>query len=273
MGSRTPKLIFVGYTNIDINITPSSTTTLPGGGAYFGAVAASKILQPVGLVTRIGHDYDAKFLLSRVLSDGVNIIPDKLTARSIQTYHSDTDLTDRDIKLDWGVAPDIHPSDFPVEWLKTAELIHISTMPPAQQVKFISFLRKNAPQAKISIDTDHYFFKNPELLEQIKYNFSQVDMAFANRHEYVQLKEVVDQLPEAIVKYDKDGADYLQKGKKQFHISTVSANVKDATGAGDILAGTYLGLVTAGKTPEEALEAAVHVATESVKEVGVSHLF
>jgi len=76
------KLVIIGYTNIDINVTPSSTTTLPGGGAYFAAIAASRVINSVGLVTRIGKDYDPTFLLSRVLPDGVHISKDKVNARS-----------------------------------------------------------------------------------------------------------------------------------------------------------------------------------------------
>ncbi len=268
-----PQLVVIGYTNIDINITPLSKTVLPGGGAYFAAIAASRIIKPVGLVTRIGKDYEAEFLLSRVIPDGVKIIPEKLTARSTQIYHSEKDLTDRDIQLEWGVAPDINPQDFPREWLEKAEIVHISTMPPAQQTEFIRFLRKHAPQTKISLDTDHFFFEDKNLFEQIKENFSKVDIAFANRHEYLALKETIDQLPEAIVKFDKDGADYLQHGKKIFHIPTQAVEVKDATGAGDMLAGTYLALIIKSESKEKALKLAVEVATESVKEVGVKHIF
>ncbi|MEO8581817.1 MAG: carbohydrate kinase family protein [Patescibacteria group bacterium] len=270
---NSPTLIFVGYTNIDINITLSSRSVLPGGGAYFAAIAASRILPSIGLVTRIGNDYDSSFLLSRVLPDGVHVIAEKLTAKSIQTYHSDEDLTDRDISLEWGVAPDVNPNDFPKKWLKTVKHIHISTMPPHQQEKFISFLRTEAPQAKISLDTDHFFFHDQNLLKKIKENFSKIDLAFANRHEYKALKEVIDTLPEAIVKFDEDGADYMKKGKRIFHVSTPVTQVKDATGAGDLLAGTYLGLIMKGRTQKVALQKAVELATASVKEVGVAHLF
>lgn len=268
-----PKLVVVGFTNIDINITPSSKTILPGGGSYFASIAASRVTEPVGLVTRIGKDYDPTFLYSRVLKDGINLIHNKPTPRSTQIYHSETDLTDRDMELEWGVGPDINPEDFPKEWLANIEFVHISTMPPKQQAAFITFLRAKAPQAKISIDTDHFYFEDKELLAQIKENFSRADLAFANRHEYTALKEIIDQLPEAIVKFDKDGAQFMKKGKKDFEVTTQEAEVLDATGAGDVLAGTYVGLIMSGKSEHEALEEAVKVATESVKKVGVEHLF
>jgi len=141
-----------------------------------------------------------------------------------------------------GVNPDIHPRDFPKHWLRSVQFVHISTMSPHQQAEFISFIRQEAPQAKISLDTDHYFFDRPKLIEEIKQNFSQVDIAFANRHEYTLLKDTIHSLPKAVVKFDKEGARYLENGKEFFRLPAPKSEVIDATGAGDMLAGTYVSL-------------------------------
>lgn len=271
--ANTPKLVFVGYTNIDINITPMGITTLPGGGAYFAAIAASLFTQPIGLVTRIGRDFESTFLLSRVLAEGVTIVPDKPNGRSTQTYHSPDDPTDRMIDIEMGVNPDLKPADFPLTWLQSVEIVHVATMSPLQQAAFITFLRAQAPQVKISLDTDYCFFDDSDMLAQLKKNFAQVDIAFVNRREYVVLRDVVDTLPEAIVKYDKDGAVYLRKGRKISQVAAEPVVVQDATGAGDVLAGMYLAHMVMGQTAQMALGRGVAIATEAVQEVGVSHLF
>ncbi len=268
-----PKLIFIGYTNIDINITPKGQTTLPGGAAYFAAIAASRILQPIGLVTRIGTDFDPKFLLTRVLAEGVHIISDKPTARSTQIYHSITDLTNRDITLDWGVAPDLNPLDIPNHWLKTAEIIHIATMPPLQQKKFLDYVKIHAPQVKISIDTDIFLLKNPSSKKKVEYNFKQANIVFANRKEYESLKITIDQVPEAIIKLDQEGAYLLQYGKIVMSVPAQNVEPIDPTGAGDIFAGTFLACRLQGKTDRQCLEQAVESATYSITKPGVMHLF
>lgn len=269
-----PKLVVVGYTNIDINITPSGKTILPGGSAYFTAIAASRIMQPIGLVSRIGYDFDPTFLLSRVLAEGIRRVPHKKTATSIQTYTSESDYTQRDIKLIWGVAPSLCPQDMPIPWLSSAEWIHIATMPPIQQKKFISFFTHAAPHAILSLDTDVFLLKKDDATKTaVEENIKRVHFVFVNRKEYAIIKSTVNQCADAIVKCDQEGAYYLHSGKKRFHIPTHRIVVKDATGAGDILAGTFLACHLTGQPLNKSLRQATEIATQSVTEVGVRHLF
>lgn len=268
-----PELIFIGHTNIDINITPHSKTVLPGGAAYFGALAASRILQPIGLVTRIGNDFDATFLLKHVLPEGVHKIPDKQSTTSTNTYFSETDLTDRDMKLTIGVSADIVPEDFPREWLRHAKYIHISTMPPLQQYLFIPFLREHAPQAKLTIDTDIYLLKDEAIIKLVEKNLSLADIVFANRVEYKILKETIENGHEAIVKLDEEGALYMKDKKTIADAKAKKVNPIDVTGAGDIFAGTFLAYRTKGESIEKSLQEATNAATESVTKEGINHLF
>ncbi len=268
-----PQLVFVGFTNIDVNVTPEGTTVLPGGGAYFAAIAASRYVKPIGLVTRIGTDYDSTFLLTRVLPQGVHVVAGKPTARSTQVYHSLTDLTDRSISLEWGVAPDINPSDIPSEWIPSIKHVHISTMPPLQQRAFITYIRSHLPKTKISLDSDSFFFVDPAKKAQIGKNYAAADLVFVNRHEYAGMKELLHTLPRVIVKQDKEGAFYLEHGKRRFETKAPMVEVKDATGAGDIFAGTFLAEQILGKNIPESLTIATQVASLSVTEQGVRHLF
>jgi sugar/nucleoside kinase (ribokinase family) len=270
---KQPELIVIGYTNIDVNITPSTRTILPGGAAYFVSIAASLATQPVGLVTRIGLDFDTSFLMTRVLRDGIHIITDKKTARSTQTYHSDSDLTQRDISLEWGVAPDICTDDIPATWLSSAKHIHIGTMPPKQQQPFLLYIRKHAPQTTISIDTDIFLLSDSENKKIVEHNFEQADIIFVNRKEYAALIDTVNNHPYAIVKEDKDGAKIIKRGNTVVSISNPSVNPVDVTGAGDILAGIFLGNRTNGVDEKASLQSAVNMATQSITKEGVMHLF
>ncbi|MCX8008760.1 MAG: carbohydrate kinase family protein [Patescibacteria group bacterium] len=269
----TPSFIVIGYTNIDVNVTPSKTTVLPGGAGYFAALGGSLATSSVGLVTRIGEDFDDTFLRSRLHGEGIHKILNKKTARSIQTYHSDTDLTQRDISLDWGVAPDLCPEDIPVSWFGSAHFVHIGTMPPDQQYAFIPFVRKNMPNAILSIDSDSYLFSNTEMLDLIKRNFNVCDIVFMNRTEYGILKTLAQNHPFVVVKQDKDGAFILHKGTVSCLIKAKAVTPKDVTGAGDILAGVFLGCLSMGFSEEESLQKAVDIATNSITADGIDHLF
>ncbi len=271
--ASTPALTVIGYAAFDINICNGNTTTLPGGGAYFAALGASLETDRVGLVTRIGYDYDPGFLFSKVLREGIRIIKTKKTARSIQTYLSSTDLTLRDIRLEWGVAPDLVPSDIPKKWLVPGSSFHIATMPPPQQHAFIVFLRKKCPRAYISIDSDIYLMREKQNKRLIEKNFLIADCVFANRREYELMKPVIDHIGEAVIKYDKDGAIYLKKGKVKHQTGTKRVSAVDVTGAGDIFAGVFLASRINGQTVRSSLKKAASLATRSVTKIGVMHLF
>lgn len=268
-----PQLIFIGYTNIDTNITPTKKTVFPGGAAYFAAIAASRIIQPIGLVTRVGEDFDLSFLKTRVLAQGIRIVSRGKTAISTQMYHSETDLTDRDISVSLGVAPGLTPKDIPTHWLSRAQRIHIATMPPVQQRHFIEFLKEKTPQAKLSIDTDIFLLKEKKTKKLVEENFTLVNTVFANRREYQELKFTIDRLNEAIIKLDKEGALYLKKGHTVFRCPAPVVQAIDTTGAGDIFAGTFLAAQALGTSIKESLKKATETASASVTEVSINHLF
>lgn len=269
-----PKLVVIGYTNIDINITPNSQSTLPGGAAYFVACTASRLTSDVGLVTRIGYDFDPAFLLTRVIKEGVHIIPDKETAKSIQTYFSLTDPTDRDVVLKKGVAQDLNPQDIPEGWIENAEIVHVATMPPEYQKLFIEYVKEHKGEnTLLSTDTELSFVKNPRMKKQIIKNMQYPDLVFVNRLEYELLKHEMKHIEHVIVKLDKDGAVYFHNGKEECRVTTRNTDAVDSTGAGDVLAGTFLAARVNGDTIETALQKAADTATQSIEKEGIMHLF
>jgi len=269
-----PKLLIIGHTNIDENIvTNHPPVVLPGGAGYFVAVAASRIIKPIGFVTRIGNDFDATFLKSRVLPEGIHTIADKNTSRSIQTYHSETDRANRNMQLLPGVSYDLCPKDIPKKWLTHTKHIHIATMPPAQQKSFIVFLKKYAPHITLSMDTYESLLTNQSNITMIEKLTSMVDIVFVNRFEYTILQSVLSSHPCVIHKTDKNGAEYLSRGTCIATAKAPIVNAIDSTGAGDIFAGTFLACRLSGQSIEKSLEEAVHVASTSILQEGIAHLF
>lgn len=268
-----PELAIVGFTNIDVNVTPTSRTVLPGGAGYFAAIAASRITSSVGLVTRIGNDFDTTFLRSRVSNAGVHVDKNERSGRSYLVYASDSDKRERSITVDIGANKNLSPGDVPTSWLPHLKIIHIATMPPDQQSEFIHFFRKKAEQALLTFDTDIFLLKDQQTKQKVKSNIHSIDFAFVNRDEYAVLKSTVDRLDHAIVKLDKDGAMYLSKGKIEKVAHGTSVVAVDATGAGDVFAGTFLACRLVGYSLTRSLQESVKIATLSVTRVGVDHLF
>ncbi len=268
-----PELAFIGYATVDVNVTPVDKTTMPGGAAYFGALAASRLMSPVGLVTRVGDDYDPSNLPGGVSKKGIKVMPGQRTARSTQTYFSDSDYTNRDISVEWGVAVLLEGDDIPKDWLAFLKTIHIATMIPTQQYAILEYIRKYAPQAKISIDTDSFLLNDPGNLETIRRSFEQSDIGFVNRKEYEILGKTIDRMSEAVVKLDQDGAFYMQNGTINAQSPAEKVSVVDVTGAGDIFAGTFLSCILLNYSQKDALSEATKTATKSVTKKGITHLF
>lgn len=268
---KTPELIIVGYTNIDVNITPTRTTIQPGGAAYFVSLAASLFNKNVGLVTRVGNDFDCDFLLSRVNHDGIKFIANKNTSQSIQYYQSDTDHTQREIVLKKGVAEDLVSTDIPENWLINSKIIHIATMPPLAQREFLTYIKNKNYKGLISCDTDYSFLKQLDLRKVIIHNFNLCDIVFMNNNEYKLLFDQTFKL--SVVKKDKDGALILSDNKIIAQCKTSKVKAIDSTGAGDIFAGVFLANLVQSKTYHYCLKRACKIATQSVEKDGIDHLF
>lgn len=271
--SNIPDVAVIGYCTVDQNITPTTSEISPGGAAYFASLAATLAHSNVGLISTVGGDYYQSQLLNRLHLHGLHTIGDHLTARSTQTYFSDNDLTRRHISIEWGAAALLEGKHIPEEWFAFLRFIHVATMIPTQQFAIIDFIRRHAPQAYISIDTDQFLLQDLHQRSVIINNFETADLGFANRHEYEVLGTTLEQMPAAVVKLDADGAFYLENGQIIAQAQAPRVKAVDVTGAGDIFAGVFIGSLAEHLPPAAALTAATHIATQSVTRKGIEHLF
>lgn len=75
-----------------------------------------------------------------------------------------------------------------------------------------------------------------------------------------------------ILKYGAEGTSYL-KGSNEIKVSAPKVTAVETTGAGDILAGAFLALLSYDYEVEHALTIAVDLASQSITQFGVEHLF
>lgn len=268
-------LVIIGDTAKDINIFKGRKTNEEsnkdviminnGGACYYSAVGAS-VFDKCGVVTKIGQDFD----IDNYRNLGVDITGIKMikgnTTRFFQTFLS-ADGQERAFRAERNSSSKVYFEDIPRSYLANAEYILISTTLPENQLQLIQTIRKSS-NAKIAVDTLKEF-ANEEVTREV---FDSADIAFIDR-EFEKLLNTKAKIK--IIKYGKTGCLYID-GKKTIaqrnSVIIPDKEVVDKTGAGDILTGAFLTLLSKTKNPQIALKKANELATESITEYGVEHL-
>lgn len=261
-------LVIVGHIGFDIIRSSAGRKKVVGGAAYFGAKGAAIHSKNVGVVTRIGKDFNLKFLANLGIDlSGVKVITGKSPIFST-TYRRDFEVSRFRARL--GVGSMISAPDIPKQYL-SAKHIHVATMPPQQQAGLIEALKRKGCRAKISVDTiEAYVRRNPEAIRRVLVN---ADIIFVNQREYELLRQLnVFEKKTVVRKKGAGGAEVQYEGKVHSVNAPTVKIVVDPTGAGDILAGAFLTLVSKGEHPKRALQKAVKIASQSVQQFGVEHL-
>lgn len=263
-------LIIIGHLAFEKIKTPLGQKTVLGGAGHYGIIPASLFSEKVGLVSRVGGDYDLGFLKKlKVDFSGVKKLPNQRTAKFSLDYENENDLSMRQVGLKFNACTLLSPKDIPSSYLKS-KFIHIATNTPQNQLEFIKFLRGKT-KAKLSIDTIEDFIKQwPDLVYKA---FSGVDIIFINQREKDLLTKLTELKNKIIVlKKGPEGAEYVH-GLQKISVKAPKINkVIDTTGSGDVLASVFLISLAKGKSIKEALRVAVNTASESIKYFGVEGL-
>lgn len=264
-------LLIVGHTSLDENINRYHESRITrSGAAYMAAIGASIVSKDVGIVTRIGGDYD-RASLDRIGINlqGVKQICHGRTTRFKLTYRHEDELQ-RDFEAAFNVGNDIGPNDVPSKYFERISYVHIATMPPTQQSKFIKFFRETTPGVRISIDTIEAFITGER--QQVLDNFDRSDLAWLDRREFDYLSNRAPDC-DLVLKAGKEGATFYGRDGIVIHSDAPFVErVVDKTGSGDVLAGAFLAGIAQGDSIEVSLMRGCRIASESIKQFGVDHL-
>lgn len=259
--------VFIGNIALDVNSfyygkkEEQLRTNNIGGACFYSAIPAS-LFYRVGMVGKVGSDFDINiFSKYNVDTKGIKIFSNEKTISFHQIYKSKNQKI-RKVEEYLNPILVIMEEDIPREYLKS-KYIHITTNEPEVQLKLVKFIRKNS-NAIISIDTIGGYSKEKTTKEV----FDLVDIAFIDK-EFTNLINCKAKVK--IIKKGAEGCDYVSDNK-QFSIDVVKTKVVDKTGAGDCMNGVFINLIANGWEEKEALKMATRVATESIKENGIEHL-
>ena len=261
-------LVVMGHVGFENIYTNTDIITYCGGAGYYTSVASSLFSKKVGLVSRIGADFDIKKLKNLGIDlEGVKMINDGLSTQFKLKYNKEN-FELRDFKCDLNVGEGIKSKDIPEEYFFT-KYFHIATAPPRQQINWINHIRRKKSNAIISIDTIDNYIKTCK--RSVINALSLADIIFVNRKEFESLTELKNH-KNIIIKKGPEGADYLTNGKVLYSVKPPHATLIDPTGAGDILAGVYLSVINVTNDYKKSLEIAVKIASESIEQYGVDFL-
>lgn len=258
-------LVIIGHLAFEKIENPFGIKNVLGGAGHYGIIAASLFSKNVGLVSRVGKDYDFGFLKKLGIDfRGVKKLPKEKTARFSLNYGSN--FSNRVVGLQFNAAESLSFKDIPSSYFNS-KFIHIATNTPSNQLEFIEFLRGKT-KAKLSIDTlEQYIKKWPGLVQKA---LSKVDLVFINQKEKDLLEKLEDKT--LIIKKGAAGAEYVSASQRISVKAPKIQLVVDTTGSGDVLASVFLICLAKKKSIKKALQIAVNTASESVKDFGVENL-
>jgi sugar/nucleoside kinase (ribokinase family) len=262
----TPDLVVVGHVGESTVRTSEGTFSSPGGSGFAVAASAGALIGGrAGLVARVGLGCDlAPLRAIGVNLDGVLELPGA-TARLFIRQHADGTRT---FTGDLGVAAVVRAESFPESYLK-ARFVHLGTAPPSQQLTWLEFLRRHAPGVLVSADMfEAYVASDPVGSREV---CDRADFIFMNQAEHDGLYADSTPVPKAplIIKRGRDGATLMTDGMPHDVPAARDVTVADPTGGGEVLAGVFLALRSAGLPESAALPYAVRAASSCVQDYGV----
>lgn len=266
------KFVVIGNISHDYNYFPNRDgqkmkEVLNYGGATLYSGIPASLFTKVGVVARVGEDYNLN-MLDKLNIDlkGVKKVKGKTTVFTQE--FTCIDGQKRIFKEYVNPNTICNISDIPKEYLN-AKYIHVCTNYPDTQLEIIKYLKDNS-KAIISIDTLEDYYYDKEKYKIIKKSFDLVDIAFIDK----EFKKLFNcKAPIKIIKLGKEGCEYISDNKT-FKVSAPKCkHVIDKTGSGDCVTGVFDALKSLDYSDEDALQTACNIATESIKDYGMFHIY
>ena len=261
---QTPNLVIIGNTAYDTKeyvINKKKRVRDIGGACLYSAIPAS-LFSRVGIVTRVGKDFEiSKIRNYNIDFSGVKMVDDDTTHFYTKFFSKDGQEATTYGEVDEKMIIDF--KDIPENFLH-APYIHFTTNNPNYLLPIMKKLKENS-DAIISVDT----IKGYAEMEETKEVFDIADIAFID----IEFKDLLKcKAPKKIIKLGKEGCLFISNKKKLQQKATVKEKVVDKLGAGDCLNGVFMNLIANGSSEEYALKKAVETATLSIDDFGILNL-
>lgn len=259
--SGVPNLVIIGNTAYDTkeySLNGKIREKDVGGACLYSAIPAS-LFARVGIVTKIGEDFD----INQILKYNIDFSGIKRVHGDTTHFYTKFLSDDGQISVTYGDVADnmiINYEDIPKKFLQ-AKNIHFTTSEPKHLLKMIKEVKKNS-NAILSADTNSSFANMPETKEI----FDIVDIAFIDR-EFTGLLNCNARIK--IIKLGSSGCIFKSAEEVFAQDVKIKEVVVDKLGAGDCLNGVFINLFSNGTNSRLSLKKATEIATESIDDYGI----
>lgn len=267
-------VVFIGHTAVDTNIgLDNRIKSTLGGGGLSPAMTASTVISPerIGLISRIGTD-DFGIRAQQYIEnkgydvEGLEIVPEGQTSWVVIQEMP----IGRRIAVDLGVSRDFVPH-VPDPY-KNAQYAHIGSGPSIEQLNWFEKIKIEFSSATIiSADPLDVFIRSYP--QETRALLERVSLIFINEEEWdlvSQFGELATKVPIVLKRGDK-GVVYISEGSR-ITVPAPRVAVAHTAGAGETIAGVFLGLRVQRVPILQALTTAVEYASVSVTQYGIEHL-
>lgn len=251
-----PRLAVFGHVGHDINIIADVSHNSIGGAAYYVTRTCHSIGNPVILITSIGHDLREEIESIEGLDLSCAHFSSLPSPVFQQRYDHRNEIVEFTSKI--GSGAQLHTTAFP----ENADVFFITSCPPEDQAHAFDRLQKQNFDGKIAIDTTLEYAE--EFNELVLRRFAdRIDFLFCNKAEFERLS-APELAGKIIVKCGAAGAKLLAGGAQHSVPAAKSHSDGFFTGAGDVLAASFLCRHLSGSSDRDALLVGVENASEYV---------
>lgn len=265
-----PAVIISGFATLDYVLTTAAPLTgtgtvlaealtqdawpRPGGATLYAATPLARAGFCAMPLVAVGDDdhgraYIEACVAAGVSTKGVAVAPDGKTPVCLLIYH---DAGGYSCLLDTGRTP-AKPTAAQLACVATAQAVIISAAQPEWTAGVLSVLRPDQKLAVISKGDPACF--PPELLKLLG---QRADYLFCNESE----RSLIPEPPAAQILIETRGAGgvFVRSGAHEFTVPVAPLKIRDATGAGDTLAGEVIAHLLMGVAPEGAVKKGIEAA-------------
>jgi sugar/nucleoside kinase (ribokinase family) len=267
VNSRQPPLAVVGNISRDVSVYPNTRRTSLGGAALHVALAAVRAGLPSVPVSLIGADLD--HIRADHRFEGVDWSATTTRAGRSATFTLTYDDAGELVHLDadYGAAATLTDHVLARIHMGLESTFHVCCRRPLDIATVLQALIHNG----YPFSVDFMVSSAHDSIAQAKYLVHHADPVFVNATEYALLASAATQtLPTVIVTDGPRPVRLFQHGQLAASITPPPTSVVEVTGAGDTLAGTFLGARAAGQSDSDALQLAAITATRHVAGRGLS---
>ncbi|MDE1991993.1 MAG: carbohydrate kinase family protein [Rhizobiaceae bacterium] len=284
--SNTGKILFVGDVSLDLTMVADhvpapdekvhadQTVEAPGGVVANAAVACARSGAKVGALLPMGSDTAASVIAMGLRDEGIELQVETVPGRTCRAVVIVEPHGEKRLLLDPGVS--MYPSRQAIEALDLSRVAWVHTAIYGEAADVL-VERCRAAGIPWSLDLEPASFSTG--IETVAPLIDGAAILFCNDRAAVAIgPEAPARLlalgAKAVVRtMGPQGAGFFAAGVERRAAAPLLDKIVDTTGAGDCLAGWFIGETVGGASPQAALEAAVAAASLSCRALGAQNSY